>query len=453
MTLRGRHRRYRPSRVSQASLTVTASGAGLALPLIGLSTAHAAGAGVWDKVADCESSGDWNINTGNGYYGGLQFTAGTWKSFGGTAYAARADLAGRNEQIAVAERVLRSQGPGAWPVCSREAGLTREAASASHTVHVPAAKTRPASHHTAKAAARAAAFEDAAPAPAAATASQHTGHTGHSGTAAHHARTTAGTAAERYTVVPGDTLSGIAADHHLRGGWPALYAVNRPVVGDDPDLILPGQRLALTAPKAPAKASVTTAPKPRPKPAPAPAPARKPAAEPHHPEPHHPKPAAKPHRTEPAAATRTLERHTTTHAAPVRTGYTLPVQHAAIGTPYHESGSSWASGYHTGVDFLVSTGTAVHCVADGTVVTAGWGGSYGYQIVVRHADGHYSQYAHLSQISVRTGQRVNEGQRIGRSGSTGNTTGPHLHFEMRTGPDYGDDIDPLGYLRAHGVSV
>jgi Transglycosylase-like domain len=119
MALRGRHRRYRPSRVSQASLTVTASGAGLALPLIGLSTAHAAGAGVWDKVAKCESSGNWSTNTGNGYYGGLQFSQSTWDSFGGGAYASRADLATKSEQITVAERVLDAQGRGAWPTCGR----------------------------------------------------------------------------------------------------------------------------------------------------------------------------------------------------------------------------------------------------------------------------------------------------------------------------------------------
>lgn len=416
MALRGRHRRYRPSRVSQASLTVTASGAGLALPLVGLSTAHAAGAGVWDKVAKCESSGNWSTNTGNGYYGGLQFTSSTWKSFGGTAYAGRADLASKNQQIAVAEKVLRSQGPGAWPVCSVRAGLTREAASASHIVAVPAEKLRPAAHHTA------------------AKTTAHTAHTTHP--AAHHtapAHTGSGhaPAGERYTVVKGDTLSGIAADHKVHGGWPRLYADNRAVVGDDPDLIVPGERLALAAPKArPGTAGAETAVRT--------APRTRPAA----------KPAAKP-----SGGTRTLEKHTAHTAAPVRTGYTLPVEHAPIGTPYDEAGSSWASGYHTGVDFLVSTGTAVHAVAAGTVVTAGWGGSYGYQVVIRHADGHYSQYGHLSQISVKAGQRVNEGQRIGRSGATGNATGPHLHFEIRTGPVYGDDIDPLRYLRAHGVSV
>jgi murein DD-endopeptidase MepM/ murein hydrolase activator NlpD len=422
MPLRGRHRRYRPSRVSQASLTVTASGAGLALPLVGLSTAHAASAGVWDKVAACESSGNWQINTGNGFYGGLQFASSTWKSFGGTAYAPRADLATRNQQIAVAERVLRSQGPGAWPVCSLRAGLTREVATSSHTVQVPPTATRPATHHTARTAPK-----PSRPAPAHPASAHPTGH-GH------------------YTVVPGDTLSGIAEQRHVPGGWPQLYADNRTVVGGDPDLILPGQHLVVPSPGAtthpaakPEAPLHTTAPKPAAHPAakPKPKPAAKPAAKPAR------KPAAKP------AGTHTKEHHT----APVRSGYTLPVSHASIGTPYHDSGSSWASGYHTGVDFLVSTGTSVHSVAAGRVVTAGWGGSYGYQIVIRHADGRYSQYAHLSQISVKAGQQVNEGQRIGRSGATGNVTGPHLHFEIRTGPDYGDDIDPLHYLRAHGVSV
>lgn len=91
--------------------------------------ASAAPSSTWDKVAQCESGGDWSINTGNGYYGGLQFTPGTWASAGGKAYASRADLATRAQQIAVAERVLATQGPGAWPICSLKAGLTRGAAA------------------------------------------------------------------------------------------------------------------------------------------------------------------------------------------------------------------------------------------------------------------------------------------------------------------------------------
>jgi murein DD-endopeptidase MepM/ murein hydrolase activator NlpD len=435
MALRGRHRRYRPSRVSQASLTVTAGGAGLALPLIGMTSAQAAGTGVWDKVAKCESSGNWQTNTGNGYYGGLQFAASTWRAYGGTVYAPRADLATKGEQITVAEKVLDSQGPRAWPVCSVQAGLTRQPATASHTVQVSTGKKKAVTakkagtehsthtaHTTRPAAAKQAAAEQA---PAAkATAKK----------PARPASAHAEGSKDRYTVVHGDTLSQIATEQRVEGGWPTLYADNRTVVGDDPDLILPGQRLALAAPAAPAKAAPhRTAAKPTAHPAAEPA--HKPAA----------KPAAKP---EPAPKK-------TAHAEPAAkksSGWTVPV-HAAIGTGYHVGGSSWASGYHTGVDFLVGTGTAVHAAASGTVVTAGWGGSYGYQVVIKHPDGRYSQYGHLSQISVKVGQHVNEGQRIARSGATGNATGPHLHFEIRTGPNYGDDIDPLHFLRAEGVKV
>jgi cell wall-associated NlpC family hydrolase len=89
------------------------------------SPASAATTSTWDKVADCESSGTWTINTGNGYYGGLQFSQSTWSAYGGTRYAPRADLATKAEQIAVAEKVLAAQGPGAWPVCSLRAGLRR----------------------------------------------------------------------------------------------------------------------------------------------------------------------------------------------------------------------------------------------------------------------------------------------------------------------------------------
>ncbi len=113
----------------------------------------------------------------------------------------------------------------------------------------------------------------------------------------------------------------------------------------------------------------------------------------------------------------------------------------------------WSSGYHTGVDFIASSGTTVRAVGAGTVVSAGWSGSYGNEVVIKHEDGNYSQYAHLSSLSVSAGQSVSGGQQIGLSGSTGNSTGPHLHFEIRTTPSYGSDIDPLAYLRQHGVSL
>lgn len=124
-----------------------------------------------------------------------------------------------------------------------------------------------------------------------------------------------------------------------------------------------------------------------------------------------------------------------------------------LGTPYHTAGSSWSSGYHTGIDFTVSAGTQVKAAGEGTVVTAGWGGAYGNQVVIRHKGGIFTHYAHLSSLSVREGQNVGGGQQIGLSGSTGNSTGPHLHFEVRTGPDYGSDVNPVTFLREHKVTL
>ncbi|NYF97894.1 transglycosylase family protein [Janibacter cremeus] len=89
------------------------------------STASAStSSGVWDAVAQCESGGNWSINTGNGFYGGLQFTTQTWQGFGGGKYAAQANQATKGQQIEIAQKVLQTQGPGAWPVCSQKAGLT-----------------------------------------------------------------------------------------------------------------------------------------------------------------------------------------------------------------------------------------------------------------------------------------------------------------------------------------
>ncbi|MEV7284828.1 transglycosylase family protein [Streptomyces sp. NPDC093252] len=390
MAVRGRHRRYQPNRINRASLTVTAGGAGMALPLIGTGVAHAADVETWNKVAACESTSNWSINTGNGYFGGLQFSQSTWEAYGGTRYAPRADLATKDQQIAVAEKVLDGQGPGAWPVCSQRAGLTRDGAEPD--IDPDGGNTpRPAQQK-----AKPAATPDVQP--------QTT------------PQSRAGKA-EMYTVVRGDTLSGIAGERKVGGGWQGLYSANRSTIGTDPDLILPGQRLTLSG-----KATAT-----------APAPAKKDTAE--------PKPKADTEAEKKPSSTKSSQ---PTRVAPVA---------AASGTRYRATGSSWSKGYHTGVDFPVPTGTSVKAVGAGTVVSAGWSGSFGYEVVIRHSDGRYSQYAHLSAISVKDGQSVTAGQRIGRSGNTGNSTGPHLHFEVRTGPGFGTDIDPLAYLRAGGVKV
>ena len=367
MAVRGRHRRYQPNRINRASLTVTAGGAGMALPLMGTGGAEAADVETWDKVAACESTNDWNINTGNGYFGGLQFSQSTWEAFGGTAYAARADLATKEQQITIAEKVLDGQGPGAWPSCSARAGLTIEDVKPQTTPQSQAGKV------------------------------------------------------EMYTVVQGDTLSEIADSREVRGGWRKLYETNRRTIGSDPDVIVPGQRLSLNS-AGQQKEQQKEQKQER-------------------------KQEKKKVRKEPRA-----DKQQTSEKRQESASVVAPVS-ASLGTPYRASGSSWSKGYHTGVDFPVATGSSVKSVAAGEVVASGWGGSFGYQVVIRHADGRYTQYAHLSAISVKAGQNVGAGQRIGRSGSTGNSSGPHLHFEVRTGPGFGSDIDPIAYLRAGGVRI
>ncbi|MFF3334401.1 M23 family metallopeptidase [Streptomyces sp. NPDC002888] len=133
--------------------------------------------------------------------------------------------------------------------------------------------------------------------------------------------------------------------------------------------------------------------------------------------------------------------------------FVAPISGSYVSTGYKSGGSLWSSGSHTGVDFHAASGTAVHAVGSGTVVQTGWGGSYGNQVVIKMNDGTYTQYGHLSSIGVSVGQQVTPGQQIALSGATGNVTGPHLHFEARTTPEYGSDIDPVAYLRQHGVNV
>jgi murein DD-endopeptidase MepM/ murein hydrolase activator NlpD len=238
--------------------------------------------------------------------------------------------------------------------------------------------------------------------------------------------------ARTYTVRAGDYLSKIADEQHVSGGWKKLYEDNRQAVGSDPSLIHPG--LKLTLGKKAAESAPSTAGKP----------AAKPSA---------PKPSAQ--TTQSTQTTKAAEAAPAAESAGTSTGsgYALPVAGATVGTAYRMAGSMWSSGYHTGVDFVVPTGTSLKAVAAGTVVSAGWGGAYGNQVVIKLNDGYYAQYAHLSSLSVSAGQSVTAGQQIGLSGATGNVTGPHLHFEIRTTPDYGSDIDPVAYLRSHGVSV
>jgi nucleoid-associated protein YgaU len=196
-------------------------GAGLALSFgIGLAGAVPAEAAssVWDKVAQCESGGNWKINTGNGFYGGVQFAAGTWKAYGGKTYASQAHLATKAEQIAIARRVLAGQGPGAWPTCGRRAGLTKangEASANAAPTSTPGTSAIQKSSDSKKKIAKKSTHKKYSA----------TGKTVH--------------------VKRGDTLRKIAKRYHVKGGWKGLWKLNKKTI-KDPNLIYIGQTIKIT---------------------------------------------------------------------------------------------------------------------------------------------------------------------------------------------------------------
>lgn len=193
------------SRAVTGAITI----AGLAAAGVGLTAAPAEAASIstWDRVAKCESGGNWHINTGNGYYGGLQFSASTWHAYGGKGLASHASKA---TQIRIAEKVLQHQGWGAWPVCSVKAHARGEASSASSTHHASAAKKK---HVTV-------------------SAPRHVAHVKVSG--------------KTHRVQRGETLASIARHLHVHGGWAALADANAKTV-HNPNLIYVGQVLHLPA--------------------------------------------------------------------------------------------------------------------------------------------------------------------------------------------------------------
>ncbi|WP_371495727.1 transglycosylase family protein [Kitasatospora sp. NBC_00374] len=241
-------------------------GIGLTIPCLTAGSASAASVATWDKVAQCESSGNWSINTGNGFYGGLQFTSSTWAAFGGTAYAPQANQATKDQQIAVAEKVLASQGPGAWPVCSVQAGLTK--GGEAPQIDTGAAAT------TTQAAPKPAAAKPAAPQAAAPKAGSTTPAEGTHQWSGKKWNGSKEHGSHDYTVVAGDWLSHIAEKNHVQGGWEKLYELNKATLTAGPHVIYPGQHLdlgdgvqtaapaAAEAPAAPAAPAASTAAKP-----------------------------------------------------------------------------------------------------------------------------------------------------------------------------------------------
>ena len=366
MAATGRHRRYQPSRINRASLTVTAGGAGMALPLIGAGTAHAASVDVWEKVAACESTNNWNINTGNGYYGGLQFTQSTWEAYGGTAVR---PARGSGHQ-GPADRHRREGARRAGP--ERLARRARSAPGSTRGGDAPDDRSR----------AR---------------------------------RTSAGDATARRT---GRRPASKATPDHRADAPRGLHRRPRRLPLRDRRRRGGQGRLAAAVRAEPRGRRQRPRPDP---PGPAADPARRgpgkqpsrPRPEPKRQAPKHQAPKHQPPKTAEAAEEagteaprlqqQTARRPKQAHADQARARPAQPPPSRRHRHPYRKAGSSWSSGYHTGVDFPVPTGTSVKAVAAGQVVSAGWGGAYGYQVVIRHADGKYSQYAHLSALSVRAG--------------------------------------------------
>lgn len=203
----------RRSLAAAAISGVALGGAALAAP-----AANAASTSTWNALAQCESGGNWAANTGNGFYGGLQFTLSTWQANGGTGMP---NQASSSQQISVAERVLASQGWGAWPACSAKLGLSGKAGANPTPVQVSPAQAAPVQQ----------APVQQAPAPVQA-APRHAAEAPVSG--------------QTYTVKAGDTLSAIAQQLGVSGGWQKLADTNAKSIAN-PNLIFPGQVLQLPA--------------------------------------------------------------------------------------------------------------------------------------------------------------------------------------------------------------
>ncbi|MFK0229966.1 peptidoglycan DD-metalloendopeptidase family protein [Streptomyces sp. NPDC090303] len=379
MPQRNKHRRPKASRRRLARVAI-ATGASVGLPALATAPAFAASASAWDKIAECESSGRWDLPYGDAdSTGGLQIQKRTWDDFDGPALtgAAYPYQATKAQQIQVAELVLAKQGPQAWtcnamtgyPLSAQDGGAAPEPAPVPEAAPVPETPPRP---------------EPPRPSPS------------------------TGQGSTTYRVVSGDTLYGIAkarTGDASRDNWRSLYDANRRVIGEDPDVIRPG--LALHVPEPRRNSDPDGAPTVR-----VPAPTAEPVA------------------------------------------FVRPVQ-GWISQSFGNSAAGYTLGYHTGTDFAAPAGTPVSAVTAGSVVGSDPSPAYGTNVQIRHDDGTYTLYAHLSGRTVGVGDRVAAGDLIGYVGSTGTSSGPHLHLEGRTAPAFADGnfFDVVPWLRAHGVRI
>ncbi|WHT19987.1 transglycosylase family protein [Crossiella sp. CA-258035] len=220
---RGKHRKQ--SNITRTVARVVVAGAVVAAPMAVAGTASAASGVNWDALAKCESGNRWNVNTGNGFYGGLQFDRGTWLSNGGGQYAPYAHLATREQQIAVAERLYSARKLTPWPQCGKKAGVAGGGGGGNAKpapAPKPAAKPVVKKQAAPKPVVSKPVIKPAAPVAPAPVVTDKNG--------------------ADYTVVAGDTLSTIASKLQVNGGWKALFERNKDIV-KDADLIFPGQKL------------------------------------------------------------------------------------------------------------------------------------------------------------------------------------------------------------------
>jgi murein DD-endopeptidase MepM/ murein hydrolase activator NlpD len=482
----GRHSKPNDTTTTMKKIALATSvGVGAAVvPATFAAPASAATVDQWDRIAKCESGGLWNRPDGDGgrSSGGLQFQPASWndalaylrsKGVDTSAYPQgsghQAYKATKQQQIIAGEALLALQGAGAW-TCNALSGYplgTGKGASMfmGGPNPYPAAPPTTTPPPTPKPTPEPPDAEDGV-----------------------------------YVVKAGDYLAKIATALKIEGGWKALYEINKSVIGSDPAKIFPGQKLRLPGheavdpyqgglPKAHEKTPSAKAlqtelkrtgymangvqlndnygPLTR-------------AAVAHfhrdHPEYRsswnapdvqigprgwahlrsmkgHAAPTAKPTPTVPATPKSPTSPPASTAA------YVLPVRGTIGDSLIIGSGGSMSrsAGGHSGLDITAPQGTPVVSAAAGVVVSRNSSGAaYGYHVVVKHPSGVYTLYAHLSAITVSVGQSVAAGQQVGNVGSTGNSSGPHLHFEVRNHPtDFtvGTFLNPLTWLRSHGVTV
>jgi murein DD-endopeptidase MepM/ murein hydrolase activator NlpD len=393
MPQHNKHRKPRNgTRGSVAALTLTAGAAGIMVPMAIAPTASAAPLSAWDAIAECESNSRWDLPYGDAdSTGGLQIQKRTWDDFDGPA-------------ITGAE--YPSQATKAQQIQVAELILAQQGPDA---WACNAKVGSPLSHADALG-------TDPAPttAPLVEREPQLASTSSRSGTSRQ------ADFGERrvHRVVPGDTLYKIALQYTQDpsvDNWRSFYRANETVIGNDPSRIRPGMMLDIPAP-GPASAETEGLTQPTAPP------------------------------SDPGGLTPPVPS--------ANASYSLPVD-AQVSQRFGNPSSGYTLGFHTGLDFSAPTGTPVRAAAAGTVVASDPSGSYGTNVQIEHDDGTYTLYAHLAFAKLVEGDRVAAGDGVGYVGTTGNSSGPHLHFEVRTAPTFaaGNFLDPSDWLGQHGITV